>query len=95
MGALNKLKERGQGALHVQNARGDQKAKTKSEKCFMLLSATFQFTTVNFKQPYLIGFLLNLSETDPDIMPQKSTFKWLKLEAIWGNRLGDMGKTCS
>ena len=49
MGALNKMKEWEQGALHVQEEGGDQKVKAKAENCFMLLSTTFQFTIVNFE----------------------------------------------
>ena len=56
----------------------------------MVLLATFQLTILNFKRLYLLGLLLNLSGTDLDIKLRKSAFKWLKLEAIWSNRLGDI-----
>ena len=65
---------------------------TKAEKCFMLLSATFQFANVNFKQLYLLSFLHQLSETDLDGNLRKPTFMWLNLEAIQSYRLGDIGK---
>ena len=65
---------------------------TKAEKCFMLLSATFQLTILNFKRLYLLGLLLNLSGTDLDTKLRKSALKWLKLEAIWSNCLGDIGQ---
>ena len=95
MGALKKLKEMEQGALHVQKTRGDQKVMAKAEKCFMLLWASFQFTIVNFKQLYLLGFSLNRSVTDLGGKLRKSSFAWLKLEAIWINRSGHTGKSCS
>ena len=63
-----------------------------SEKCFMLLTATFQFTKVNFKQLYLLGFSLKLSEIDLARKLWKSTFMWLELLAIWSYRLGDTGQ---
>ena len=95
MGALKKLKERGTKGLTRPKIKGDQKVNGKAEKCIMLLSATFQFTIVNFKQQYLLGFLLNRSETDLGGKLRKSFFTWLKLEAIWINRLGHTGKSCS
>ena len=58
----------------------------------MLLSATFVFTIVNIKQLSLLGFLLNLSETDPDGKLRKSAFTWLMLGAIWSTHLGDIGQ---
>ena len=95
MGALKKLKEMEQGALHVQKTRGDQKVMAKAKKCFMLLWASFQFTIVNFKQLFLLGFSLNRAETDLGGKLRKSSFAWLKLEPIWINRLGHTGKSCS
>ena len=65
---------------------------TKAEKCFMLLSATFQFTIVNFKQLYNLGFLLKLTETALDGKVRKSAFMWIKLAKIWSYRLGDIGQ---
>ena len=56
----------------------------------MLLSATFQFTIVNFKKLYRLGLLLNMTEKVLDLRPRKSAFKWVRLEAIWSNRLGDL-----
>ena len=67
----------------------------KPEKCFMLLSSTFLFTNVNFKQLYLLGFLLNRSDTHLGGKLRKSSYTWLKLEAIRINRLERTGKSCS
>ena len=61
--------------------------------CLMLLLATFQFTIVNFKKLYFLGFLLNRSEKDIDGKLTKSAFTWIKLEVIGCNRLGDMWQT--
>ena len=93
MGALNKLIKGGNGALHVQQARGHQTVRTKAKKCFMVLSATFQFTIVNFKKLYLLGFLLNWSEKDLGGNLRNSFFTWLKLQAIWINRFRDTRKS--
>ena len=65
---------------------------TKAEECFILLLATFQHTIINFKQLYLLGFLLQLSETDLARKLRKSSFMRLNLEAIWSYRLGDIGQ---
>ena len=65
---------------------------TKAKECFMLLLATFQHTIINFKQLYLLGFLLQLSETDLARKLRKSSFMRLNLEAIWSYRLGDIGQ---
>ena len=65
---------------------------TKAEKCFMLLSAIFQFIIVNFKQLYLLVFLLKMSETCLSGNRKKSHFTRLKLEGLWSYRLGDIGQ---
>jgi len=64
--------------------------KLKSALCF--LSATFQFTTINFKQLYLLDFLLKLGKTNLARNLRKSDFTWIKLTAIWSYRLGDIGQ---
>ena len=58
----------------------------------MLLAPTFQFSIVNFKRLYVVGFLLNLSEKGLSGKLKKLAFTWLNLKAIWTNHLGDMGK---
>ena len=58
----------------------------------MLSSATFQFTIVNFKQLYRLGFSLQLGEIDVAGKLRKSSFTCLKLPAIWSYCLGDMGQ---
>ena len=65
---------------------------TKAEECFILLSANFEHKIINFKQLYLLGFLLQLSETDLARKLRKSSFMRLNLEAIWSYRLGDIGQ---
>jgi len=56
----------------------------------MLLSATFQFATVNFKQLYLLGFSVKLDETTPAGNLRVLAFTWIKLAVIWSHRLGDI-----
>jgi len=65
-----------------------QVQKLKSALCF--LPAAFQITIVNFKQLYLLGFLLKLGEIKLARKLRKSAFRQLKLAELWSCRLGDI-----
>ena len=65
---------------------------TKAKKWFLLLSASFEFTNVNFNELYLLGFSLKLSELHLAGNLRKSYFTWIELETCWIYRLGDIGQ---
>ena len=93
MGASNKLKQRGNKVLYTSKKQEEtKKQKQKLKKCFMVLSALFQFTMANFKRLYLLDFWLNLREPYLLGKLKMSAFTWLKLHAIWNSRLGDIGQ---
>ena len=70
---------------------GGPKSKgTKAEKYFYNVSATFQCTSSNFKQIYLLGLLAKFADLGLVGKLRKSDFQGLLVQGNWISRLGDM-----
>ena len=79
---MNKLEERGTRGLTRLKIGGTKKQQQKLKCALCFCQELFSLQLSTFKQLYLLGLLLNLSETDLDIKLRKSAFKWFKMEEI-------------
>ena len=90
-GTSNKQPRRGTTSTYMFISMGDHKVEVKKLKsAFFFMSATFQNTSFNFNQQYLLGLLAKLAARGLVGKLWKSYFRDLMWHAIWSSRLRDM-----
>ena len=76
--------------MDVHRHGGPKSRSTKAEKWFCFMSATFQISSLNFKQLYLLGLLAKLAELGLVGKLLKSAFRSLLVQVNWISRLRDI-----